>query len=135
MSILVTSMDQKFRIFLKILNVQGYDTNIEKINIKKLHFANWVIWSDEGIWFLKSSNAFFHLKGEAESIDVAILDKIVKNEMIHYMTFIFAMDDAFYSIGYDKFLEKREVEPYVGKDGVKRWIIRKEHLRIWNVNT
>lgn len=133
MSIIIGSMDNAYRIFLKVLSALKYDT--KRLTIKKLHYANWVVYSEEGIWFFKHSREFFHLKGECESIDVEILDKILKNDLIHYMTFIFAHDDIFYSITYDKFLERRDPVPYIGNDNVKRWLIKKDDLKIWHVVT
>lgn len=134
MSIIISSMDNAYVVFTKVL--QGYGFDLTDHLLKKLHYGNWVLISRDGFsWYFKYSKEFFHLKGECESVDVELLDKIRKNEMIQYMTFVFAHHDKFYSISYNNFINKRDPVPYVGHDNIRRWLIPKKELMVWHVIT
>jgi hypothetical protein len=128
---IILNMEYAFKVFKEVLGAYKYD--LSKLKVIPLHYANWFIYSDEGLWFLKHSKEFFHMKGESESIDKAIFAKISKDPALKYMTIIFAQEKIFYRIAYEKWLNRRF--EYVGGDGVPRWLIPKNELDIWHVMT
>lgn len=132
LSVIVRNMDAAYTVFLKVL--RGYGFKLDDLQVTQIHSGTWVLVSDEGIWYLKFSNEFFHLAGEQESIDFPTLAKVSKSPMINYMTIIFAHPDMFYRISYEKFLKVR-TEYHGAKDGIPRYLIPKSELSVWHVIT